>query len=76
LQHGGDEHQGGQRVSNAETIDYLVQPAEFMNLRSGGIHPDHPEDDLKVDAIVVKTGAKFSTGKHYFTTTFQQEKKS
>jgi hypothetical protein len=75
LQHGGEEHQGGQRVSNSETIDFLVQPAEFMNLRSGGIHPDHPEDDLKVDAIVVKTGAKFSTGKHYFTTTFQQEKK-
>jgi hypothetical protein len=34
-------------VSNSETIDYLVQPAEFMNLRSGGIHPDHPEDDLR-----------------------------
>jgi hypothetical protein len=33
------------------------------------------KQSLKVDAIVVKTGAKFSTGKHYFTTTFQQEKK-
>ena len=52
-----------------DVIDYEIQPSEFTQLRSGGLHYDR-----LVDAYFVKSGAMFgATGKHYFKTIFQQE---
>jgi hypothetical protein len=53
-------------------MDYEIQPADFGKLRTGGIHPDRPEDDLQVDAYLFKSGARFSNGKNFFGTTFLQ----
>lgn len=60
-------------TSFAEHVDYQVQPAQFGKLRTGGIHPDHPQDNLQVDGIVVKSGSAFSTGKNFSLVTFFQE---
>jgi hypothetical protein len=64
------------KPSNSTTtnsqMDYEIQPADFGKLRTGGIHPDRPEDDLQVDAYLFKSGARFSNGKNFFGTTFLQ----
>lgn len=59
-------------VSTNQQMDYEVQPAEFAKLRTGGIHPDRPEDDLQVDGYLMKSGARFSNGKNFFKATFLQ----
>lgn len=55
-------------VSTSSHIDYAVQPSEFTRLRTGAAH-----NNCQVDAYFTKSGARFSTGKHYFKTTFLQE---
>jgi hypothetical protein len=55
-------------VSTQQYVDYVVQPSEFLNLRTGG-----QRFGYLVDAYFVKGGAVFSTGRHYFPTVFQQE---
>ena len=57
-----------QTAGMQEAVDYEVQPVEFMKLRTGG-----NRFDRLVDAYLVKGGATFSNGKHFFPTVFQQE---
>jgi len=60
-------------VSTSQQMDYEIQPADFGKLRTGGVHAERPEDDLQVDAYLVKSGARFSNGKNFFKATFLQE---
>jgi hypothetical protein len=59
-------------VSSSPEMDYEVQPADFGKLRTGGLHPDRPQDNLQVDAFLMKSGARFSNGKNFFKATFSQ----
>lgn len=58
-------------VSTSQVVDFQVQPSEFMKLRTGSA-----KNDRMVEAYFVKPGATYSTGKHYFKATFEQEKAS
>ena len=55
-------------VSMNQIVDYEVQPSEFTKLRIGG-----EKNGRLVDAYLVKPGAAFACGKHYFRATFEQE---
>lgn len=56
------------RTSTSPTIDFEVQPSAFTKLRTGS-----QRYDFTVDAVMVKSGARFSNGKHYLSVSFQQE---
>lgn len=56
------------RTTVNPVIDFEVQPAEFTKLRTGSRRYGR-----MVDAMLVKSGARLSNGKHYMPVTFQQE---
>ncbi len=57
------------RTSTSPTIDYEVQPSAFTRLRTGA-----ERWGFTVDAVMVKSGARFSNGKHYLPVSFRQER--
>lgn len=55
-------------VSTQQQMDFDVQPSEFTKLKTGS-----EQYAFFVEAYLVKSGARFSNGKHYLHVTFQQE---
>lgn len=51
----------------SQQLQHDVRPQEFTLLRTGG-----PANGLEVDAIVTRTGHRFSSGKNYLNVTFRQ----
>jgi len=59
---------GGGAVSTSTSVEYQVHPNEFTTLRTGG-----EANGLKVDAYIVSVGRKWSSGKNYLKTLFNQK---
>jgi hypothetical protein len=57
-------------AGSQQMMDFDVEPAEFSRLRTGSA-----QYQFLVDAFIVKSGATFANGKHFFKATFEQEKR-
>lgn len=55
-------------TSTSPVVDYEVQPSEFSKLRTGS-----PANAGRIDAYVVRSGAKFTNGKQFLPVVFLQE---
>lgn len=53
--------------TTSQHMQYMVEPAEFTMLRTGG-----SEYDYLVDAVITGTGRIFSTGMNFLPATFEQ----
>lgn len=56
------------RTTASPSMEYEVPPADFGKLRTGAKRYGY-----EVDAILLKSGARFSSGKSWFKATFAQE---
>ena len=55
-------------VSGSRSLEYLVQPTEFLDLKKGG-----PKNDHEVEAIIVQAGRRWAaTDAHYLRAVFNQ----
>lgn len=56
------------KTNLSPVMDLEVQPAEFTKLRTGSKRFNH-----QVDAVILKSGMRFSNGKQFIRVTFSQE---
>jgi len=55
-------------ISISQSLEYQIEPQQFSLLRNGGV-----QNDYRVEGIVTVAGKKWSTGRNYLETYFNQK---
>ena len=62
-----DKGGGGSNAGSSESLEYNIQPAQFLTLRRGG-----PHNHFLVETIIGQGGRVFSNGQTFIKTAFSQ----